>query len=399
MIDRRASVHNKALSLVHRRVEGPRAINVSYTYDSMGRMLTRDDGTDLTQFTWDGWDCIKEVTGESETVYHIPQGQILSFIRDGVTYQAHSDALGSVRMITDEAGEVVARYEYSGFGEAISVTEDPALTDFPARFVGSRGVRFDATTGLHYMRKRWYDKQTGRFVSRDPLRLAGGFNLYTYVSNNPIKFTDIMGQQIGGDGTPGYADATLLNGPEAAVFADALGLLARLGGDYAQAAKELQSIHAADRLFKSDAANKMSSWEGGGWGDALTEDWKIYLNPSWLNEAGQKCTPAKRFRLALQLAGVLYHELSHWRNKEFGHGGKAREKVAYEKQLKFLRDYYNFEADTSDPAIKAMNYTERHSDRLKDALDIGNGVQDTSTRSFNASQIFPGGASIRWRNY
>ena len=164
-----------------------------YTYDSMGRMLTRDDGTDLTQFTWDNWDCIKEVTGESETVYHIPEGQILSFVRDGVTYQAHSCALGSIRMITDEAGEVVARYDFDAWGRAISVTEDSALVGFPMRFVGSLGVRFDELSGMYYMRHRWFDSTSQRFISRDPIGLNGGANLYTYAGNNPVAATDHFG--------------------------------------------------------------------------------------------------------------------------------------------------------------------------------------------------------------
>ena len=145
----------------------------------------------------DNWDCIKEVTGESETTYLVPEGQILSFIRGGVTYQAHSDHVGSVRMITDEEGDVVARYEYSGFGAAISVTEDPALTDFPARFIGSLGVRLDATTGLQYMRNRWYDSLPGRFISRDPVGLQGGANLYIYCGNGPLDFVDPFGLKKG----------------------------------------------------------------------------------------------------------------------------------------------------------------------------------------------------------
>ncbi|MBX3172492.1 MAG: RHS repeat-associated core domain-containing protein [Candidatus Eremiobacteraeota bacterium] len=171
----------------------PGSVTIDYTYDSMGRMLTRNDGANLTTFVWDHWDMIREVTGESETVYHIPQGQILSFVRDGVTYQAHSDALGSIRMITDEAGEVVARYEYSGFGEAISVTEDSALIDFPMRFVGSLGVRFDELSGLIYMRQRWYDKGLARFLSKDPIGLQGSFNLYAYAENDPASISDPSG--------------------------------------------------------------------------------------------------------------------------------------------------------------------------------------------------------------
>ena len=164
-----------------------------YTYDSMGRMLTRDDGTDLTTFTWDHWDCIKEVTGESETVYHIPEGQILSFIRDGERYELYADALGSCRMITDSEGEIAARYEYDAWGRAISVAEDSALVGFPNRFVGGEGVRLDHFSNLYYMRERWYDPSIRCFISRDPLGEAGGFNLYTYVGNQPLDEVDPFG--------------------------------------------------------------------------------------------------------------------------------------------------------------------------------------------------------------
>ncbi|ODT75569.1 hypothetical protein ABS71_04315 [bacterium SCN 62-11] len=175
------------------RVQGPGGIDIAYSYDSMGRMLTRDDGTDLTIFTWDHWDCIKEVTGESETVYNVPEGSILSFVRDGVTYQAHQDALGSIRMITDEVGDVAARYEFSGFGSAISVTEDSTVAEFPYQFIGAAGVRNDAGSGLIYMRKRWYASTLQRFISRDPIGLQGGSNLYRYAKQNPLRFNDPTG--------------------------------------------------------------------------------------------------------------------------------------------------------------------------------------------------------------
>ena len=176
------------------RVQGPGSVDIAYSYDSMGRMLTRDDGgPDITQLTWDHWDCIKEVTGESETVYHIPQGQILSFIRDGERYELHTDPLGSCRMITDSEGEVAAEYEYSGFGEAISISEVSAVEGFPVRFVGALGVRFDPACGLHFMRNRWFDCQNGRFLSRDPLGTLGMNSSYAYAGCSPLNFTDSTG--------------------------------------------------------------------------------------------------------------------------------------------------------------------------------------------------------------
>jgi hypothetical protein len=43
------------------------------------------------------------------------------------------------------------------------------------------------------MRNRWYDPQTGRFLSQDPIGLAGGVNLYAYAGNNPTSYSDPFG--------------------------------------------------------------------------------------------------------------------------------------------------------------------------------------------------------------
>lgn len=39
----------------------------------------------------------------------------------------------------------------------------------------------------------WYDPQTGRFLSQDPIGLAGGVNLYAYAGNNPVSYGDPFG--------------------------------------------------------------------------------------------------------------------------------------------------------------------------------------------------------------
>jgi len=43
------------------------------------------------------------------------------------------------------------------------------------------------------MRNRWYDPQTGRFLTQDPIGLAGGVNLYSYAGSNPVAFDDPFG--------------------------------------------------------------------------------------------------------------------------------------------------------------------------------------------------------------
>ena len=64
-------------------VQGPGGLDVRYTYDSIGRILTRSSAGLLTQFVWDGWDCVREVTGTDDTVYHIPNGILQSFSLNG----------------------------------------------------------------------------------------------------------------------------------------------------------------------------------------------------------------------------------------------------------------------------------------------------------------------------
>ncbi len=55
------------------------------------------------------------------------------------------------------------------------------------------GREWDRETGLYYYRARYYDPMEGRFVSKDPIGLDGGMNVYTYTEDNPINFTDPFG--------------------------------------------------------------------------------------------------------------------------------------------------------------------------------------------------------------
>ncbi|EOI5716518.1 RHS repeat-associated core domain-containing protein [Cronobacter turicensis] len=55
-----------------------------------------------------------------------------------------------------------------------------------------QGQYFDGETGLHYNRFRYYDPDAGRFISQDPIGLAGGINLYQYAPN-PLVWVDPLG--------------------------------------------------------------------------------------------------------------------------------------------------------------------------------------------------------------
>ena len=105
-------------------------------------------------------------------------------------YFYHYDGLGSTIAITDSAGQVVNTYCYSPEGLVGAQETIPN----PFQYVGRFGVMAEGN-GLYFMRARYYDPETGRFINKDPIGYAGGINLYTYVGNNLINWIDKDGRK------------------------------------------------------------------------------------------------------------------------------------------------------------------------------------------------------------
>ncbi|MDN7907953.1 polymorphic toxin type 47 domain-containing protein [Burkholderia diffusa] len=102
------------------------------------------------------------------------------------------DHLGTPQELTDEHSEIAWSAEYRAWGvtqEAIRKASGKTPIANPIRF---QGQYHDHESGLHYNRYRYYDPEVRRFVSKDPIGLAGGINVWQYAPN-PVQWVDPLG--------------------------------------------------------------------------------------------------------------------------------------------------------------------------------------------------------------
>jgi len=109
-------------------------------------------------------------------------------VKDGVTYRFVRDFMGSVRLVVNAAtGDIAQRLNYDSFGNVLLDT-NPGFQPF-----GFKSGLYDPDTGLVHFGARWYDPETGRWIAKDPILLAGGLNLYAFCGNDPVNFSDPWG--------------------------------------------------------------------------------------------------------------------------------------------------------------------------------------------------------------
>jgi len=151
------------------------------------------------------------------------------------TFRILTDHLGSPRLVVSSStGALAQRMDYDSFGNVLSDT-NPGFQPF-----GFAGGLYDRDTGLVRFGARDYDPSIGRWTNKDPIRFAGGLNLYAYVDNDPVNFVDSSGRwllQVGAaliGGAIGGVSAYLNNGSTAQIIGSVLagagaGLLASFG--------------------------------------------------------------------------------------------------------------------------------------------------------------------------
>ncbi|MGY3925096.1 DUF6531 domain-containing protein [Aeromonas jandaei] len=189
------------------RAELPDGTTANYDYDAFGRRIrktvSRANCEQVTEFVWQANNLIAESSYQLGNDKRRTDEQYRSFIyepgsfkplvqlegegTDTEVFHYQLDHLGTPLALTRDNGATAWQVRYRAYGNVWR--EEITEVATPLRF---QGQYFDAETGLHYNRHRYYQPETGRFITPDPIGLAGGLNNYQYAPN-PIGWVDPLG--------------------------------------------------------------------------------------------------------------------------------------------------------------------------------------------------------------
>jgi RHS repeat-associated protein len=169
----------------------------SLEYDALGQPVVTRGGSDghIVRVTlYDGGNVLADLDSvgnrQGEYVYDAGTDRPYALLTGPTTVTGEQyfiqDALGNVQGTFTGSGGLGQSIEYKEWGYPT------AIGDGTNRLMW-KGLPFDSVLSLTHIRARWYDPRIGRFVSEDPIGLAGGINPYMFANNDPINGFDPSG--------------------------------------------------------------------------------------------------------------------------------------------------------------------------------------------------------------
>src|SRR5260370_6056385 len=172
-------------------VRKPNGQTVTYRYDALGRRISRSSNSATANFLYDGIDVVRDVaSGSAATIDYLnglgPDTKLSQKSASTGSMHFLSDHLCSTADLANQAGNVIEHQQYEPYGDG----PGSALTRY-----GYTGRERDSETGLIYYRARWYDPQQGRFITEPPPRNPGDLNHYSFAADIPTNLLDTLGLQ------------------------------------------------------------------------------------------------------------------------------------------------------------------------------------------------------------
>ena len=180
---------------------------MNYIYDSNGiRILKMGDGI-RHGYLLDGAKIIKETihepSGDGVLVpIYDSEDEVCGIEYNGTAYYFLKNLQEDVIAITDDSGNVVAKYSYDTWG-VCTITMDSSGCSIaqinPYRYCS---YYYDSESGLYYLQSRYYDPTTGRFINGDDPAIVGlltkplQHNLFAYCENDPVNYEDPTGNWL-----------------------------------------------------------------------------------------------------------------------------------------------------------------------------------------------------------
>ena len=182
-------------------LETPEGERWAYKYDPFGRRISKrctNRNKPGMDFHWNGDQLAEEIPvsadGKPEDenairwIYEPGSFTPLARYEKGQLHYAVTDTVGRIQELLTEEGTIVWKGKQQLWGKEEGRNQEGA----PSCRLRFPGQYEDDESGLFYNRYRYYDGDTGQYVSPDPIGLAGGVNPYGYVSN-PLKYVDPFG--------------------------------------------------------------------------------------------------------------------------------------------------------------------------------------------------------------
>ena len=171
----------------------------SYTYDPLGRRFSTTSGGTTLRHVYNGIHCVADIDSVGSVVKSYTWGPGVDNLLAvtchsgplATTYYALTDLQGTVHGFADAGGNLVARYAYDAWGNLLDA--DVAVSALADNRFLFQGREYSWATGLTNFRLRWYDPATGRWLSKDPIGISGGLNLYAFCGNDPVNYVDPWG--------------------------------------------------------------------------------------------------------------------------------------------------------------------------------------------------------------